>query len=418
MDSALPKLSLEHSALLFLDMQNEFLNPDGVFNRNGLIPPMTAADRQTLVLNSTILSQTMRETGRPIVYLKTVYRPDYKDCFLSPLWQSCLGQKRSALAKGSTGAAIIEELEPQVRDFVLTKKGHSAFQHTYLDRLLASWGIDTCIVAGNLHGSAHETFAQGGALGYDFVLAADACYPLHSPHLETFKNQALTLKVAEILVDSSMQTKNPERPIHKPALLMVDLQNDSVHEQGANHRLGFSNIKAEEKSEVIRNNQQLATAMREREFPVIYVKLIKKVRGKSAYVDTATSKLSLRAHPISERIERGAEGTWGAEFLDELQPRDGDFVVSKRSQSAFGTTHLHRLLRNLGVNLIIATGGSVMACLASTVREGVGLGYRVIVASDATYPANKRSIGLPVLASRAEINATGEILTKLAQCGW
>jgi nicotinamidase-related amidase len=107
------------------------------------------------------------------------------------------------------------------------------------------------------------------------------------------------------------------------------------------------------------------------------------------------------------------DGTWGAEIVAELTPEPSDYIIGKRGHSAFGTTHLHRMLRNLGVNFIIVTGGSVVGCVADSTREGVGLGYKMVLVADATYPHEKRKLALPALASRVEIRTTDEMLAWL-----
>jgi nicotinamidase-related amidase len=120
-----------------------------------------------------------------------------------------------------------------------------------------------------------------------------------------------------------------------------------------------------------------------------------------------------RLHVVPDGVDNCTEDTWGADFVDELKAQEGDFVLTKRSSSAFTTTHLHRLLRNLDVNLILLTGGSVSGCLAATMREGIALGYRAVVVSDATYPPDQRSVALQSLSKRAEISRTDDVLTRL-----
>lgn len=416
---SLPELSFDRSALLLLDMQNEFLTPDGTFARNGLLQPLAPAERDELIFNAKTLLEAVRRAGRPVIYLKTAFRSDYADCFLSPPWRKCVKDQVLCLVKGSRSAAITDELQPEPRDFVIIKKGHSAFQHTYLDRLLDSHEVDTCILLGNLLGSVEETAGQGGALGYDFVLAVDSSYPRHSPYLEGLTNTVFIKSTRDLVAVIGTQKPKRQTPVTKPALLIVDLQNDPFHPEGIGHRLGFKKVTDSERDEIVRNNQRLAAAMRDRGYPVIYIRLVKGVRGLNGNLDHAMCKVYMRNRPFHEGVDRSTEGTWGAQILDELQPRDGDFVVTKKSQGAFGTTHLHRLLRNLGVNLLLVTGGSVTGCLAGTTREGIGLGYRAIVVADATYSPSKRGFGLPALANRgAEIHTTDYVLSRLAQDAW
>jgi nicotinamidase-related amidase len=105
------------------------------------------------------------------------------------------------------------------------------------------------------------------------------------------------------------------------------------------------------------------------------------------------------------------EGTWGAEILEGVRLPEGYYRVYKKGNSSFGLTHLTRLLRNLEVNLCIVTGDSTTGCVSNTVRDGVGLGYKVIVVSDAT---NRASIPYhQILANRAEVKTTDEVIAFL-----
>lgn len=409
------ELKLEKSALLVVDMQNGFLKPDSPFARTGLIPAV-GRERQEIVSNVQSLVRDMRQAGRPVVYVNTAFRSDYADCFLSPPWKRCLAEERYHLVEGSESAAVIAEIRPQEGDFVLAKKGHSAFQHTYLDRLLASVKVDTCVFLGNILGSMDETLRQGAALGYENILVEDASYPVRSAHLETLVKRTFIVPTAEVLgwiADS--QRPITDTTVTRPCLIIVDLQNDSIHPEGANHRLGFTHVTEEGRREIIENNLKLAAAMRAKGFPVVY---IKSARGRDGPVDTASSRMARRKRPIPPGTEYRTEGTWGAEILDELKPQSGDYVVIKRGHSAFGTTHLHRLVRNLGVNLLLFTGGSVTGCLSDSSREGIGLGYRAVVVANATYPPERRDIGTRALSSRAEIASTEEVLTRLSQERW
>lgn len=73
----------------------------------------------------------------------------------------------------------------------------------------------------------------------------------------------------------------------------------------------------------------------------------------------------------------------GAEFVDELSPREGELTVRKRRYSAFTGTDLDLLLRARRVHSIICCGVSTNACVETTARAGFELDYYVIVPPDA-----------------------------------
>jgi nicotinamidase-related amidase len=71
------------------------------------------------------------------------------------------------------------------------------------------------------------------------------------------------------------------------------------------------------------------------------------------------------------------------EFLDELAPLPGEPVVTKLSASAFSSSGIDALLRNLGVRSIVFTGVSTSQCVDLTARDAADRGYNALVVEDA-----------------------------------
>ena len=99
-----PELKLHRAALLLVDMQNEFFRPDGPLARAGLLP-VNSAESQKLIANVQTMAKAMRKAGRPVVYVKTEFRPGHDDCFFSPPWQQCISSESSCLVEESESAA-------------------------------------------------------------------------------------------------------------------------------------------------------------------------------------------------------------------------------------------------------------------------------------------------------------------------
>jgi nicotinamidase-related amidase len=79
-------------------------------------------------------------------------------------------------APGSREAEILEELEPQAGEIVLTKTTSSAFNGTALDRLLRALDIKILVVCGVFTTTCIESTVRDGAdLGYACIVAEDAC---------------------------------------------------------------------------------------------------------------------------------------------------------------------------------------------------------------------------------------------------
>ncbi|VVD82990.1 cysteine hydrolase [Pandoraea aquatica] len=71
-------------------------------------------------------------------------------------------------------------------------------------------------------------------------------------------------------------------------------------------------------------------------------------------------------------------------FAPGAAPRARDTVLQKTSVSVFASTDIDARLKKLGVDTLLITGLMTHACVAGAARDAVPLGYRVVVASDAT----------------------------------
>lgn len=71
------------------------------------------------------------------------------------------------------------------------------------------------------------------------------------------------------------------------------------------------------------------------------------------------------------------------EILDELAPRPGEPVVTKLSASAFSSSNLDALLRNLDVRSLVFTGVSTSQCVDLTARDAADRGYGSVIVEDA-----------------------------------
>lgn len=76
-------------------------------------------------------------------------------------------------------------------------------------------------------------------------------------------------------------------------------------------------------------------------------------------------------------------GTEDAEVVDELAPRAGDFQIRKKHYSAFNSTRLDPVMRELDVRSIYMTGAWTEACVQHTVIDAFYLNYQINVISDA-----------------------------------
>lgn len=154
------------------------------------------------------------------------------------------------------------------------------------------------------------------------------------------------------------------------ALLVVDVQNDYCHQNGALARAGFdvSGVAA-----MMPNLHNLLDAAHACEMPVVLVQTSHdSSTDSSAWRDRAGGKMKEVCRP----------GTWGSQFF-QIEPAPEDILITKSRYSAFVNTKLDLVLRAREIKTLIVAGVATNVCVESTVRDACMHDYRVVLASDA-----------------------------------
>ena len=76
-------------------------------------------------------------------------------------------------------------------------------------------------------------------------------------------------------------------------------------------------------------------------------------------------------------------GSTEAEVCDEVRPGPDEMVLPKTSSSLFNSTNFEYLMRNIGIDTIVATGFLTDQCIDHTIRDGADRGFRMICLHDA-----------------------------------
>ena len=213
----------------------------------------------------------------------------------------------------------------------------------------------------------------------------------------------------------AIATMGPE--IGKSALIIVDMQNDFVHPEGSFGRrareMAEAGIEMRFLMGTIPQVKRLADAFREAGRPVVYVAQVLK----PDYSDAQFPYWRFGLTPGGNR--RGCvEGTWGAQIIDELQPREGEHLVVKKGFGGFSNTPLDTILRNLGVTTCVVTGVTTCVCVSTTVRGGVEHNYRMILVADAVAEVSRdtHDAELKTMARVfADVKTTDEVVALLNQ---
>jgi ureidoacrylate peracid hydrolase len=201
---------IEKSALLIVDMQNDFLHRDGSFGHRAREHPEAKIDVPFLI--GTIphvkrLADAFRAAGRPVVYIAHVMKPDYSDAAF-PYWRrgrDPSSGNRTHCAEGNWGAEIIDELKPQEDEHLVVKKGFGGFSNTPLDTVLRNMGVTTCVVSGVTTCVCVSNTVRGGVeYNYRMILVSDAVAEVdrdtHAAELKTMSRVFADVKTTDEVV--------------------------------------------------------------------------------------------------------------------------------------------------------------------------------------------------------------------------
>jgi nicotinamidase-related amidase len=154
--------STENSALVIIDLANDFVYPGGVIADAGGVEYQAKA--QSIIPNLARLADAARKAGITVVYATDAHTPDDFELRKWP----------PHAMKGTHEAEIVPDLAPQAGDLVLEKQTYSPFISTDLDRQLKDRGITRLYITG-LHTDCCARHTSGDAfqLGYDLVWVTD-----------------------------------------------------------------------------------------------------------------------------------------------------------------------------------------------------------------------------------------------------
>jgi nicotinamidase-related amidase len=182
-------LDLARTAIIVVDMQNDFCHPNGWLGHLGVdVAPVRApiAPLQHLL-------PALRGHDVPVIWVNWGNRPDRLN--LSPallhvykpsgtgvgLGDALPGSGAKVLERGSWSAAVVDELAVDSSDIQVAKYRMSGFQDTELDSILRNLGVTTLMFAGvNADQCVLCTLQDANFRGYDCLLLED-CAATTSP---------------------------------------------------------------------------------------------------------------------------------------------------------------------------------------------------------------------------------------------
>ncbi|HEX8164956.1 MAG TPA: cysteine hydrolase [Beijerinckiaceae bacterium] len=160
-----------NTALLLVDLQNDFLHPDGAYGRAGQTAPEIAA----LPARLKPLADRVRAHGGWIVATLFTLVPVKGEPLISPhLKELRPFLKRGDFEPGAWGHRLVEALEPA--DVVIEKIAYSAFYMTRLEWVLRRCEVRRLIVAGIVtNGGVASTVRDAHVRDFDVTVLSDGC---------------------------------------------------------------------------------------------------------------------------------------------------------------------------------------------------------------------------------------------------
>ncbi|HVP96648.1 isochorismatase family cysteine hydrolase [Methanoregula sp.] len=188
--------------------------------------------------------------------------------------------------------------------------------------------------------------------------------------------------------------------MERPALLIIDMQNDFVREGAL--------LRVAQAESVIPKIREVLSAFRARNLPVFHVLRVHRSDGSDVEI---TRKEIFSRHPFA------VSGSEGAREITELAPRPDEYTIEKVRMSAFIGTELDFMLRTLGVTELVVTGVQTPNCIRTTVFDAIAYNYPVTLVDDATgaqsgeiHRANildMKNIGVRIMDTRTLVGTLG-----------
>ena len=155
---------MKKTALIMIDMQNDFVLPDA---------PQCIDGAVTILPNLQKILETFRENVLPVFHVYREYREDGSDIEKTRLNDFINVQKYCV--PNTHGCDIVDELTPMEGEYKIVKNRFSGFMQTELDFILRHLDIQRIVVCGIQYPNCvRATVFDGVALGYDVTLVTDA----------------------------------------------------------------------------------------------------------------------------------------------------------------------------------------------------------------------------------------------------
>lgn len=187
------KVDPSHTALIVVDVQNDFCAQEGALGKDGYDTRLA----QAMVPKLINFIDRAREVGLAIIYIQSINDTE-DNRYLSDVWL----EQRKRRAKGreygvceldTWGAEFYTGIKPLPTEVVVNKHRFSAFINTDLDLILRSKGIRTLIMTGVATNVCVESTTRDGFMMDYYIVFLKDCTATFSEELHNN-----TLKMVDI----------------------------------------------------------------------------------------------------------------------------------------------------------------------------------------------------------------------------
>ena len=181
------------SALVIIDMQNDFVRDEGT---------LQVASAAATVPAICHLLELARDRGMRVAFSQDTHDPGDPEFDIWP----------PHALRGTWGAEMIDELAPREGELVVRKVRYDAFYATELDHWLRQWKVDTILLCGTVANiCVHYTAASAALRWYDVVIAKDTVSAVEPCDLEFSLRQTEFLFHGKVTTSDGVKVRDRRR---------------------------------------------------------------------------------------------------------------------------------------------------------------------------------------------------------------
>lgn len=218
-------VDLARSALVIVDMQNDFIDEAGWF---AAIRGVSCAPLRAIAPRINALGDKFRATGGAVIHINTGLRADLANLPAGSIARADdLGRRAGfgfardsargpVMQAGHWGAESHQSIQRADGDIKVLKSRYSGFRDNELDQILRRHDITTLFFTGvNLDRCVFATLIDGAFQGFDPILVTDACTTPSPPATCT-----AIIELVEMLygftttTDAILNGQSPDHPQH------------------------------------------------------------------------------------------------------------------------------------------------------------------------------------------------------------